>query len=298
MLRELKLNYQCYLMLLPAIVLLFIFAYIPMPGIYMSFVNYRPILGIFGSPWVGLEHFRNFFNLDLANRTIKNTLILSSLSLLITFPAPILLAILLSEVKNKFSKRIYQTVSYLPYFISSVVVCGMLRQFLAYDGWIVHFLHNVFGMKQQNLLGISSAFRSIFIISDLWQYVGWNSIIYLAAISALDLQLFDAAKIDGANKIQQILHVTLPGIVPTASILLIFSLGGLLTSNTEKILLLYSPIIYETSDVIGTYVYRMGIEGSQYSFATAIGLFQTLVNVVLLVGANQLSRKLTENSLW
>lgn len=291
-------NYQAYLMAVPAIVLLFIFAYVPMYGVVIAFNKYRPFLGILGSEWVGLQHFKDFFASVFAWRLIRNTVVLSFYAFLFGFPLPIILALLLNEVRNRTFKRITQTISYMPYFISTVVICGMIREFLAYDGVITQILVRYFDFAPVNLLGDPQNFRAIFVSSTLWQSLGWNSIIYLAALSNVDQQLYDSAKVDGAGRLKQLWHVTLPGIVPTIVILLILSVGSMLALNDQKILLLYSPMTYETADVIGTYVYRRGIRQSDYSFATAVGLMNTTVNLLLLIFANWFSRKTTEHSLW
>jgi putative aldouronate transport system permease protein len=291
-------NYQVYLMALPAVILLFVFAYVPMYGITIAFTKYRPYLGFLGSEWVGLKHFTDFFASVFAWRLIRNTLLLSVYSFIFGFPLPIILALTLNEVRNRYFKRITQTISYMPYFISTVVICGMMREFFSYEGVITQIFSLVTGSAPTNLLGDPANFRTIFVVSSLWQHMGWDSIIFLAALANVDQQLYDSAKIDGAGRLKQLQHVTLPGITPTIIILMILSVGSLLAINDSKILLLYSPMTYETADVIGTYVYRRGIRQSDYSFATAVGLMNTVVNFLLLIFANWFSRKTAEHSLW
>lgn len=301
MLRRLKLdlqrNYQAYLMVLPSIVLIFIFAYIPMYGILMAFENYRPQLGVLGSKWVGLYHFKDFLTSPHSLNVIRNTLFISVYSLLVGFPCPIILALLLNEVRCQAYKRTVQTISYMPYFISNVVICGMIKSFMAYDG-VFNQITAMFGMAPKSFLSDPALFPSVIVFSDLWQCIGWNSIIYMAALAGIDPDLYEAAHIDGCGRLRQMWHITLPGIVPTIITLLILSIGGLLGANSGKILLLYSPLTYETGDVIGTFIYRRGLQGGDFSYSTAVGLFQTVINFLLLIFANWFSNKTTETSLW
>lgn len=301
MLRRLKLdlqrNYQAYLMAIPTIILIFIFCYIPMYGILIAFQNYKPQLGILGSEWVGLENFAKFIQSPHAMKVVRNTLVISVYSLLINFPAPIILALLLNEVRCQAFKRVVQTISYMPYFISTVVICGMLKSFLSYDG-AVNEIIKLLGIQPQSFLSNATLFPSVIVFSDLWQSVGWNSIIYMAALTSISPDLYEAARMDGCGRFRQIWYITLPGIVPTMTILLILSIGGLLSANADKILLLYSPLTYETGDVIGTFIYRQGLKGGDYSYSEAVGLFQTVINFILLVFANWFSNKTTETGLW
>ncbi len=301
MLRRLKLdlqrNYQAYLMVLPSIVLIFIFAYIPMYGILMAFENYRPQLGVLGSKWVGLYHFKDFLTSPHSLNVIRNTLFISVYSLLVGFPCPIILALLLNEVRCQAYKRTVQTISYMPYFISNVVICGMIKSFMSYDG-VFNQITAMFGMAPKSFLSDPALFPSVIVFSDLWQCIGWNSIIYMAALAGIDPDLYEAAHIDGCGRLRQMWHITLPGIVPTIITLLILSIGGLLGANSGKILLLYSPLTYETGDVIGTFIYRRGLQGGDFSYSTAVGLFQTVINFLLLIFANWFSNKTTETSLW
>jgi putative aldouronate transport system permease protein len=295
--KDLRQHWLAYLMVIPAIGLLFVFHYIPIYGIVIAFKNYKPRLGIMGSEWVGLEHFIKFFTGAHFPMLLKNTLTISIYSMAVDFPAPIILALLLNEVRHAPYKKVVQTISYMPYFISTVVICGMLKSFLAYDG-LAGALMKLVGMEPQSLLSDPKAFPSINVWSGVWQGIGWNSIIYMAALSAIDQQLYEAARIDGCGRFRQAIHVTLPGIVPTIIILLILSLGSLLSVSTDKILLLYTPLTYETGDVFGTYTYRLGIRGGKYDFTAAVGLAETVVNFLMVIFFNWVSKKTTEQSLW
>ena len=294
---DLKRNYQAYLMALPSIVLVFIFCYIPMYGILMAFQNYCPQTGVLGSEWVGLAHFVDFFKSPHSLKVLRNTLMISLYGLVAGFPCPIILAFLLNEVRCRAFKRTVQTISYMPYFISIVVVCGMLKSFLAYDG-VFNEVIKLLGGEPLSFLSNPMLFPSVIVLSDIWQDVGWSSIIYLAALTSIDSTLYEAAEIDGCGRLRRMWHVTLPGIAPTITVLMILNIGGLLAANSEKILLLYSPLVYETGDVIGTFIYRRGLKGGDFSYSTAVGLFQTVVNFILLIIANWISQKTTENSLW
>ena len=286
-----------YWMTLPVILYFLIFHYVPMFGILMAFQNYKPALGLLKSEWVGFHHFINFFQSDNFFRVIKNTLVLSIYDLIFAFPAPIILALLLNEVHNKPFKKTVQTISYLPYFLSMVVICGIIRDFTASNGPITAFVTAVTG-KTGNLLSMPEMFRPIFITTNIWQMVGYNSIIYLAALSQIDDTQYEAAVIDGAGYWKQCLHVTLPGIAPTIIIMLILRVGQLMSVNFEKVLLLYNQATYETSDVISTYVYRQGIINYNYGYSTAVGLFNSVIGFILIVTTNTLSKKVTETSLF
>jgi len=286
-----------YLMAVPVIAFYVIFHYMPMYGAIIAFKNFRPGLGIWGSPWVGLTHFESFFSGVFFGRLIRNTLTINFYALILGFPAPIILALLLNEVRHSVFKRAVQTISYLPYFISVVVVCGMIMDFFSGDG-LVNYIITAFGGDRVRFLARPEYFRSIFVGSGIWQGVGWGSIIYLAAISGIDAELYEAAVIDGAGRWKQILHVTLPGLSTTIIILLILRFGEMMTIGYEKIILLYNPSTYETADVISSYVYRRGLLKADYSFSTAVGLFNSAVNLVLLYAANTISRKVNDTSLW
>ena len=295
--KDFQLNKIKYLMVLPVIIYFLIFAYKPMYGLLMVFQDFSPRLGISGSTWVGLENFERFFADPSAWRIVQNTFNISFWSLVFGFPAPIILALLINEIRNKFFKRVVQTVSYMPYFISIVVLCSLIKFFTQSDGLIPEFF-SYFGLEKTNLLADPSAFIPIYVISDIWQTIGWDSIIYLAALSGIDQEQYEAARIDGASKLQQIFHITLPGLKTTIIILLILRMGTLLNMGFEKILLLYSPSTYSVADVISTYVYRMGILNADYSYAAAIGLLNTLVNVTLLLITNRLAKKFAGSGLF
>lgn len=295
--RDFKLNKYKYLIILPVLVYLVLFAYKPMYGIIIAFKDYRPALGIGASKWVGWKHFRNFFNDIYFGRLIKNTFSISGLSILFGFPAPILLALFLNEIRVNWFKRGIQTITYMPYFISMVVVCSLVRTYVQYDG-LVSQLAVAFGGKARNFLMSSKYFYPIYIISDIWKNIGWNSIIYLAALTSIDQEQYEAARIDGAGRLKQMVHITVPGILPTIVILFILRMGSILSVGHEKILLLYNEGIYDVADVLSTYTYRKGILNAAYSYSTAVGLFNSLVNVAFLLLSNFISRKTTELSLF
>ncbi|WP_258525782.1 sugar ABC transporter permease [Paenibacillus sp. YN15] len=287
-----------YLMILPVVAYYLIFHYAPMYGAIIAFKNYRIGQGLLESPWVGFHHFTEFFNSYYFGRLLKNTLLLNVYMLLFSFPAPIMFALLINEIGNRFFKRAVQTITYLPHFISVIVVCGMITQFVARDGFITDLLVWL-GMERTALLGHPEYFRTVYVISDIWQSVGWGSIIYLAAITGINPELYEASRIDGASKWKQILHITIPGIAPIIVILFILKIGHMLDVGFDKIILLYNPNTYATADVISTFVYRKGLgESSDFSYTTAVGLFQSAINFILLVSANRISAKVSENSLW
>ena len=296
-LRDLKLNKYVYLMLVPVVAYYVVFYYVPMYGLQNAFKDYSPGLGMWHSEWVGFRHFEDFFNSYYFWRLLRNTLLLSFYELLFGFPASIILALLLNELRSAALKRFVQTVTYMPHFISIVVISGMLVDFLARDGLINNIL-GWFGVEPIAFLRESSWFRTIFVSSNIWQNVGWGSIIYLSAISSIDPSLYEAAKVDGASRWKQVMHVTLPGIMPTVVILLILQIGSFMTVGTDKILLLYNSTTYETADVIGTFVYRKGILESNFSYSAAVGLFNSIINFTLLVLANAISRRTSDNKLW
>jgi putative aldouronate transport system permease protein len=286
-----------WLMALPGIIWYFIFCYVPMYGLIIGFKNFSPFRGIMKSPWVGFKWFQQFFSSQFFWPLIRNTLLLNIYSILFSFPIPIILALFLNEIQHSWFKRTGQTISYLPHFISTVVIVGMVTNFLTPGGIVNNFL-NLFGVKPINFLVKPEWFRTIYIASGIWQSAGWGSIIYLAAIGGIDQELYEAATVDGANKIRQLWHVTIPCIAPTIIILLILNVGHILSIGYEKILLLYNPSTYETADVINTYVYRRGIISGEFSFGAAVGLFQSVVNFITVVAANKISKTLSEVSLW
>jgi putative aldouronate transport system permease protein len=293
----LRKQYLLILMVLPVFVILFIFHYIPIYGVQIAFKDYKVSLGILGSPFAGLKHFRAFFTTPFAFRTLKNTFLLGLYSLLWSFPAPIILAILINEVKNPLYKRIVQTISYLPYFLSTVIIVGLIKIFTGLDGPINRVIM-LFGSEPVQFMAKAEWFRTLYIASGIWQGIGWGTIIYLAALTGVDVELYDAASIDGANRFQKIWHISLPAIFPTISILFILSTGGILNVGFEKVLLMYNPTTYSTADVISTYVYREGIQNAKISYSTAVGLFTSAVSFVFLAITNAVSDRLSGNSLW
>lgn len=300
--RDWNLNKWKYIMIIPVLIYLALFCYKPMYGLIIAFKDYKVTRGIEGSAWAipWYKWFVNFIKDPYFPRVVRNTFLLSGLTIIVSFPAPIILALLINEVRNSAFKRTVQTITYMPYFISMVVMCAMLKVFTMQDGLFAQIA--VFlGGTAKNYLGDPSYFRRIYVLSDVWQGIGWNSIIYLAALSGIDQEQYEAARVDGANRFKQMLHITLPGLVPTIMILFILRMGGILNIGYEKILLLYNPSTYEVADVISTYTYRLSFPTSgtpMYSMSTAIGLFNTLVNLVFLIITNAISRKTTESSLF
>ena len=298
--KDFKANYLLYLLVLPVLAYYIIFAYGPMGGVIIAFKNFKPNLGIWGSPWAknyGFQHFLSFFNSIYFSRTVTNTLLISLYGIIFGFPAPILLASMMNEVKNKLFKRTVQTLTYFPHFISTVVICGMIRQFCLSTG-LFNQITGLFGAQAVPFLQFPQYFRTIYTASGIWQSVGWDSIIYLAAIAGIDTQLYEAASLDGAGRFKKIWHITLPGIKGTVVILFIMAIGKMMSVGSEKILLLYNPSTYKTADVISTYVYRKGLLDQDYSYSTAVNLFNSVINFALVFCANALSRKLTETSLF
>ena len=267
-------------------------------GVLISFKDFKPFIGFWGSEWVGLKHYIDFFNNPDAWRIIRNTLLLGVYTLLWCFPLPIVFALALNELTRPKFKKFVQTVSYMPHFLSAVVVCGMLNSFLSPVRGIVNIIINMFGGETINFLSTASWFRPIYVASEVWQTLGWGAIVYLAAITNVDPQYYEAAKLDGASRLRQIWSITLPCIAPTVATMLILRIGSILEVGLEKVLLLYSPAIYETSDIIATYVYRQGLVSGNMSYATAIGLFSSVINLVLLVSANYFSKKFADTGLF
>ena len=268
-----------------------------MGGLIIAFKNYAPIKGIWGSAWAGFSHFEEFLTNPYFWRLMKNTLTISISNLIFSFPAPIILALLLNEVRNKFFLRGSQMIMYLPHFISLVVICGMIIQFTGSDGIISDFLA-MFGVERKSFLNYPEYFVPIYVISDIWAGIGWGSIIYMAALTGIDSSLYEAALIDGAGRWKQTLYVTIPGILPTIIVMFLMRVGQLLSVGYEKIILLYNPLTYETADIISTYVYRKGLLEQSYSFSSAVGLFNSIISFILLTIANQMSKRLGEGSLW
>ncbi|WP_152657900.1 sugar ABC transporter permease [Oceanobacillus sp. CFH 90083] len=290
-------NWQIYVFLLPAITYFILLHYIPMYGVQIAFKNFFANLGIWGSPWVGFDHFERFFNSYYFWRLLKNTLILSAYQLIL-FPLPIILALSLHEVRNRVFKRWAQTLTYAPHFISVVVVVGMIVIFLDPTTGLVNRLIVAFGGSPIDFLTSPSWFRHIFTWSGVWQTLGWGSIIYLAALSGVNPELHEAAKVDGASRLQRIFHINIPSILPTIVVLFILNIGSFMTVGFEKVLLMQNNLNAKTSDVIQTFVYQTGLLEGQYSFAAAIGLFDSAINIALLILFNYVARKVSDNSLW
>jgi len=297
--RNVKISKYLLILLIPGSLYMLLFNYLPMYGVLNAFVDYSVTKGTLHSPWVGLQWFKQFMSSVYFLRIFRNTVVLSFWSLIFGFPIPIIFALLLNEVKVQGFKRTVQSISYFPHFVSVVVVVGIIvNLFSSPDGVANKVVTFLSGKESVLILGSGKWFRPLYIGSGVWQDFGWDSIIYLGALSAVDPQLYEAARMDGANRIRQLLHITLPSILPTIVTLLILAIGHLLSVGTEKVLLLYNPAIYEVSDVIGTYIYRDGILGANYSFSTAVGLFSSVIGFVLLIMANQISKKVNEVSLW
>ena len=295
--KDIKINKYVYIMFFPIFLYYAIFQYIPMGGIVVAFLDYHPFRGIAGSRWVGFHNFIDFLTGPFAWRTIRNTLILNSYDILFVFPAPIILALLLNEVRALNYKRVVQTISYMPHFISLVVICGMIVDFSAPNG-LFNRIITILGGTSSALLTRAELYRTIYISSDIWSGIGWGSIIYLASLSGVDMNLYEAAVMDGAGRFKQMLHVTIPAIIPTIAILLIMRLGTIMSLGFAKTILIYNPLVYETSDIVSSFVYRRGLVEQNYGLGAAVGLFNSVINIITLILANRLSRIVTRESLW
>lgn len=297
--RDLRINKELYLILLVPLIWYVIFKYIPMYGTLMSFQNYNMRLGISGSKWVGLENYRRFFSDPYFSRDIWNTISLSLKGIVVGFPIPIILALLINELTNKTFTKFVQTATYIPHFISMVVICGMLKVFLAKDGVISSMVSLFPGVSiKESLLNNANLFATIFIGSDIWQEAAWGSIIYVAAIAGIDQQLYEAAEIDGAGKFRQMLCVTLPCLAPTIIIMLILRVGAVFITNNEKILLLINSLNAEKAETLSYYIYKKGITNADYSLSAAAGLFNSIINFVFVIATNFISKHVSETSLW
>jgi len=285
-------------MLLPVLSYFVIFSYVPMYGVVIAFQDYLPGKSFFNSPWVGLKHFRDFFESIFFFRTLKNTVLLSIYSLIWGFWVPTAFALFLNELKDGRIKRFIQTVSYLPHFISLVVVIGMMKMFLDPTSGVINVLVSAFGGGKIDFFSSSEWFRTMYVASDIWQSFGWSSIIYLAALSGVNPTLYESADIDGASRLHKMIYITLPSLMPVTILLLILSLGSLMGVGFEKVILMYNPAVYEVSDIISTYTYRKGILEANYSYGTAIGLFNSVISMALLIFFNWLSRRTTQQSIW
>ena len=287
-----------YVLLLPSAILLFCFAYLPLGGLIIAFKHYSPSLGIFGSRWVGFDNFMQFFKSYQFPITIKNTLVLSLYGLIVGTPLPVALALMCNQMRTKMFKKVFQAVTYLPHFISTMVMCGIILIILSPSNGLIANIFQLFGHEAPNLMGSAGAFKHVYVWSDIWQHLGWNSIIYLAALSGIDPTYYEAATIDGATTMQKIKYIDLPLIMPTIVILLVMSAGNILGIGFEKVFLLQNTLNITSSEIISTYVYKMGLQSSQYSLSTAIGLFNTVVNVIVLLVINYIAKKKTDTSLF
>lgn len=296
--RTIKANYDLYMLLLPGLAFLLLFKYTPMYGLVIAFKDFNIFKGIMGSPWVGLHHFQKLFTSDDFYRVLGNTVLISVYKIVILFPIPIVIALLLNEVRLYAVKRVVQTIIYLPHFLSWVVIAGLFVNLLSPSGGLVNQLIVALGGQPIRFLLDNDWFRSVLVATAGWKESGWNAIIFLAAIAGVDQEQYEAAKIDGAGRIQQMLRITLPGIASTIFLMLILRLGSVLEAGTEQILLLYNPTVYDSGDVIGTYIYRMGLGNMDYSFSTAVGLFNSVVGFVLVVLGNYCSKKIAQKSVW
>ena len=295
---KIRRNWDLYLLIFPVIVYFLVFHYYPMYGVQIAFRNFVATKGILGSPWVGLRHFKRFFNSFYFWRLIKNTLGIGIYELVVGFPIPIILALSINEVRNERFKRFVQNITYAPHFLSTVVVVGLVFMFLSPSHGVINNIIKALGHEPISFMTEPKWFKTIYVLSGVWKSMGWNSIIYLAALSGVDPELHDAAKVDGASQLQRIRHINLPAIFPTIVTLLILNVGRILSVGFEKVFLMQNPLNLEASDVISTHVYRTGLQGAQYSYSAAVGLFNSVVNFVMLVTVNKLARRINETSLW
>ncbi|KIL41971.1 protein lplB [Gordoniibacillus kamchatkensis] len=287
-----------YLMMLVPMLLLFLFHYVPLYGILVAFKKFSPGLGIWKSEWNHFEHFKSLFHDFLFIRALKNTLVISVLKLIVAFPAPIVLAVLLNEVRHVMFKKVTQSISYLPHFMSWVILASMVGEVLSPQRGIINFVIHSLGGTPINFLADKNFFIPALIVTDIWKEIGWGAIIYLAAISSINPDLYEAADVDGAGRFKKMIHITVPSLVPMIVILFILSLGNILNAGFDQILNLYNPMVYDVADIIDTYVYRKGLEQFQLDYATAVGLFKNVVGVVLIVGANAIIRRRSEHGIW
>lgn len=293
-----KIDWQLLCLLIPGVIWIVLFSYIPMTGLRMAFYNFNVFKGFEGSTFVGFDNFKTLFLGADFPRALKNTLIIGVLQLCFTFPIPILLAILITEVKNKCLSKITQTITFIPYFISTVTVVGIVINFLSPTTGVINLILNKFGFDSVYFIVKEQYFRPIYIIMTLWQNAGFNAIVYIAAIMGIDTALYEAASVEGASRFKQIIHITIPGILPTIMVMLILQLGSIIKVGYEAIMLLYQPSTYNTADVIGTYTYRLGIMQNSFGLSTAAGLFESVVALIMVVVANKISSKITESSIW
>ena len=295
---EYKNNWPIFLMIVPGLIYFIIFHYIPLYGVTIAFKDFKLLEGVMGSPWAGLKYFKMAFeSVDFWN-SFRNTMIISFLKLLFNFPAPILLALLLNEVRCMRFKKVVQTISYLPHFLSWVVFAGIITSFLSPSTGVVNLVIKSLGFEPIYFVADNEWFRPILVITAVWKEIGWGTIVYLAALGGVDMQLYEAATIDGASKWKQTIHVTLPAITPTIVVMFIFAVGAIVNDDFDQIYNMYNPAVYKTGEVISTYIYKIGLEGMQYSLATAIGLFKNIIAIVLIVATNYICKAFDENALW
>lgn len=295
---DLRRNKVLYVFAIIVLSFFIVFNYLPLVGLLMAFERYNPTKGFFRSEWVGMRNFKMFFTGPYVGRLIRNTVAIGVLDFLVNFPAPIIFALILNEIRLKWFKRTVQTASYMPYFISAVVVCGLVQTFTGSGGAISNLVGRITGEQNVNLLNNPKAFWPIYILMNLWQGLGYGSIIYLSALTSIDQELYDAAYVDGAGRWKQTLHVTLPGILPMIIMLLIMRMGNIFQVGADRILLLYNPATYETADVINTYVYRMGMMQQDYGLSTAVGLFNSIIGTIMLLTTNKISKKISGISMF
>ncbi|GAA0304168.1 putative aldouronate transport system permease protein [Gracilibacillus halotolerans] len=293
-----KRHWQLYLLVIPPVLYFLIFKYIPMANAVIAFKDYNVVQGIWGSEWAGLKYFKLFFENPSFWPLVKNTLVLSLYTLLVGFPIPIILALLLNEIRQGIFKRSVQMVTYAPYFISTVVIVSMLTLILSPRLGIVNDVLAIFGLESINFLGEPGMFRSVYVWSDVWQHTGYNAIIYIAALAGVNPELYEAAKVDGASRLQKILHIDIPSIMPVMVIILILNVGNIMAIGFEKVYLLQNPLNLATSEIIATYVYKVGLLNANFSFATAVGLFNSVINLILLLSVNTIAKRISNNSLW
>ena len=286
-----------YLLLLPSFIIFLLFTYYPMYGVIIAFKDFSPAQGILGSPWVGFKNFIQYFNSYQFWPTIRNTIVISLYTIVVTFPLPVFLALMCNQIRARRFKKFFQVSTYLPHFISTVVMCGMIILFLSPSTGIIAKLAGLFGFTLPNLMGSASAFPSIYVWTEAWQHVGWDSILYIATLSAIDPTLYEAATMDGASKWKRMIHIDVPALLPTATIMFILRMGSVMSVGFEKIYLLQNTLYSSTSEIISTYVYKMGLVSNQYSLSSAIGLFNNVINLVLLLLVNYTSKKLSDTSL-
>ncbi len=296
--KDLKYNWILYLMILPVVVYFIVFCYVPMYGVTLAFKDYKVKLGILGSPWVGWKHFRRFFNSYNFKLLLTNTLGISLYSLAVGFPIPVVFALLLNYLKSKPLKKTVQMLSYAPHFISTVVICSMISLFCTPDSGLFNILRKMVGLESVDFLAKPEWFKSLYVWSGVWQGMGWSAIIYLSALAGVDYELHEAAIVDGASKIQRMRHIDLPSITPTIVMLLILRMGSIMSVGFEKVFLLQNSLNYYSSAIISTYVYEVGLIDGDYGFSTAVGLFNNLINIILLAGSNLFSKKVLKESLW